>query len=68
MSVPENVGAPKWLAPICRATFQNEEFVAIQEFLADAADLIDFRVAKAEDAAEPTVPLSKVKVLLSRGE
>ena len=40
-----------------------EEFVALQQLLADAADLIDLRKAKAEEGSAETVGLSAVKTL-----
>ncbi|MHC5542646.1 type II toxin-antitoxin system Phd/YefM family antitoxin [Singulisphaera rosea] len=50
------------------AVLPYEEFVALQEFLADAADLIDLREAKAGEASSPTVPLQDVKDLLGFGK
>ena len=38
-----------------------EEFVALQELLADAEDLRELRAAKAEEATAPAVPLAEVK-------
>lgn len=46
------------------AVLPYEEFVALQELLADAADLLDLRAAKAEEAAVETVPLDEVKKTL----
>ncbi len=43
------------------AVLPYEEFVALQEILAAAADLIDLREAKAEEASAATIPLSEVK-------
>ena len=43
------------------AVIPYEEFVALQEVLADAADLIDLREAKANEATAASVPLSEVK-------
>ena len=43
------------------AVIPYEEFVALQEVLADAADLIDLREAKANEASVAGVPLSEVK-------
>ena len=37
------------------AVLPYEEFVALQEVLADAADLIDLREAKADEAATATL-------------
>ena len=50
------------------AVLPYDEFVALQEVLADAADLIDLREAKADEAAADTVPLSEVKGRLRLGE
>jgi hypothetical protein len=50
------------------AVLPYEEFVALQEILADAADLIDLREAKVDEASAPTVPLSEVKDLLGLGQ
>jgi hypothetical protein len=50
------------------AVLPYEEFVALQEVLADAADLIDLRAAKADEADAATVPLSEVKDLLGLGQ
>jgi len=50
------------------AVLPYEEFLALQEFLADAADLIDLREAKTEEASATTVPLSKVMERLGLGE
>jgi hypothetical protein len=50
------------------AVLPYEEFVALQEVLADAADLIDLREAKVDEASAPTVPLSEVKDLLGLGQ
>ena len=46
------------------AVLPYEEFVALQEILSDAADLIDLREAKAEEASVETVPLSEAKKTL----
>lgn len=43
------------------AVLPYEEFVALQEFLDDAADLLDLWKAKAEEAAAEPVPLDEVK-------
>lgn len=43
------------------AVLPYEEFVALQEVLADAADLIDLREAKADESTAAGVPLSEVK-------
>ncbi len=50
------------------AVLPYEEFVALQEILADAADLIDLREAKANEASDATVPLSGVKDILGLGD
>ncbi len=50
------------------AVLPYEEFVALQGVLADAADLIDLREAKADEASSPTVPLSEIKDLLGLGQ
>ena len=41
-----------------------EEFVALQELLAHAADLRDLRAAKQEEHDAPTLPLASVKAEL----
>lgn len=46
------------------AVLPYEEFVALQELLADAADLLDLREAKAVEAAIETVLLSEVEKIL----
>jgi PHD/YefM family antitoxin component YafN of YafNO toxin-antitoxin module len=38
-----------------------EEFVALQELLADYEDLLDLRAAKSEEDAEPSIPLAELK-------
>jgi hypothetical protein len=43
------------------AVLPYEEFVALQEFLADAVDVLDLRKAKSEEGPAATVPLSDVK-------
>lgn len=43
------------------AVIPYEEFVALQEVLADAADLIDLRAAKADEAFAAGAPLNEVK-------
>ena len=48
------------------AVLPYEEFVALQEILADVADLIDLREAKVNEASAATVPLSEVKERLFR--
>lgn len=44
-----------------------EEFVALQEVLADASDLIDLREAKAQESSAVSVPLNEVNDLLGLG-
>jgi len=41
-----------------------EEFLALQQVLADAQDLIDLREAKNAEQHEPTMELNEVKKLL----
>jgi hypothetical protein len=50
------------------AVLPYEEFVTLQEILADAADLIDLRAAKADEGSAATVPLGEVKKCLGLGE
>jgi hypothetical protein len=38
-----------------------EEFLEMQERLADAEDLLELRRAKAENEGQPTVPLEEVR-------
>lgn len=38
-----------------------EEFVAMQELLEDATDLLDLRKAKREEAAAPTISLDELR-------
>ena len=38
-----------------------EEFVAMQERLADAEDVLELRAAKQQEAAAPTISLDEVK-------
>lgn len=47
------------------AVIPYDEFVALQEVLADAADLIDLREAKAEEASASCVTMNEVKSLLN---
>lgn len=49
------------------AVLPYEEFVALQEVLADAADLIDLREAKAQESSAASIPLIEVKDLLGLG-
>jgi hypothetical protein len=37
-----------------------EEFVAVEQALAEAEDLVALRAAKKEEQAAPTIPLAKV--------
>ena len=46
------------------AVLPYEEFVALQEILADASDLVDLREAKSQESSAPGVPLGEVKDLL----
>jgi hypothetical protein len=50
------------------AVLSYEEFVALQEVLADAEDLFDLREAKAEEGSAPTLSLDEVKKRLGLGE
>jgi hypothetical protein len=43
------------------AVLPYEEFLALQEVLDDAADLIDLRTAKAEAPSAAAIPLREVK-------
>jgi len=43
------------------AVLPYEEFLALQERLADAEDLLDLRKAKRADGKKRSVPLSEVK-------
>ena len=49
------------------AVLPYEEFVALQEVLADAADLIDLREAKSQESSAASIPLIEVKDLLGLG-
>ena len=49
------------------AVLPYEEFVALQEVLADAADLIDLRESKAQESSAASIPLIEVKDLLGLG-
>jgi hypothetical protein len=44
-----------------------EEYLALQEFLAEVEDLLVLREAKQEEAQEPTVSLAEVKQRLGLG-
>jgi hypothetical protein len=46
------------------AVLPYEEFVALQVLLDDAADVLDLREAKGEEASAETVALSEVKKTL----
>jgi hypothetical protein len=46
------------------AVLPYEEFVALQEILADTADLLDLREAKSQESSAAGVPLRGVKDLL----
>lgn len=43
-----------------------EEFVALQEQLADAEDVLDLRVTKKEEAGQPGIGLDEVKKIFSQ--
>lgn len=43
------------------AVLPYEEFVALQEWLADIEDLLDLRSAKESEGDAPTVPLAEVE-------
>jgi hypothetical protein len=43
------------------AVLPYEEFLAVQERLADAEDLIELRKAKRKEGKKPSTPLSEVK-------
>ena len=43
------------------AVLPYEEFLAVQECLADAADLLELRLAKKAEAKKRSIPLAKVK-------
>ncbi len=42
-----------------------EEFIALQEILADAEDALDLRAAKQEEQDAPTISLAEVKSSLA---
>jgi len=42
-----------------------EKFIALQEILADAQDLLDLREAKSAESNEETISLDAVKALLA---
>jgi hypothetical protein len=46
------------------AVLPYEEFVALQELLADAADVLDSREAKGQEASADALPLTEVKQIL----
>ena len=46
------------------AVLPYEEFLAIQEILADAADIIDLREAKAEDGNAEGISIREVRAML----
>jgi len=50
------------------AVLPYEEFVALQDVLADATDLLDLRSAKTEAGSAPTLSLKEVKTQLDLGE
>ena len=43
------------------AVLSYQEFVALQEWLVDAEDLLDLRAAEKEEADAPTTTLSELK-------
>ena len=43
------------------AVLSYQEFLALQEWLEDAEDLLDLRAAKKEEADAPTVSLSELE-------
>jgi hypothetical protein len=43
------------------AILPYEEFLALQERLADAEDLLELRKAKRAESNKPSIPLAKVK-------
>lgn len=49
------------------AVLPYEEFVALQEWLADMQDLLELRKAKRAERKKPTVPLSVAKRKLGIG-
>jgi hypothetical protein len=49
------------------AVLPYEEFVALQEWLADAEDLLELRKAKRAERKKPAVPLSVAKRKLGIG-
>ncbi len=48
------------------AVLPYEEFVALQQFLADVQDLLDLREAKSVEGDAATMSLEAVKTLLNR--
>ena len=46
------------------AVLPYEEFLALQEILADAADIIDLREAKAEDGNAEGISIREVRAML----
>lgn len=49
------------------AVLPYEEFVALQEWLADVEDLLELRKAKRAERKKPVIPLSVAKRKLSIG-
>lgn len=43
------------------AVLSYQEFVALQEWLEDAEDLLDLRAAKEEESDAPTISLSEIE-------
>lgn len=48
------------------AVLPYEEFIALQEWLADVEDLLDLRSAKDAEHDAPTVPLAEVESRLDK--
>lgn len=48
------------------AVLPYEEFVALQEWLADIEDLLDLRAAKDEELDAPTVPITEIESRLDK--
>jgi hypothetical protein len=47
------------------AVLPYEEFLAVQEMLADAADLLELRKAKRKEGGKRSIPLAEVKKKLA---
>ncbi len=48
------------------AVLPYEEYVALQEWLADVEDLLDLRNAKDADRDAPTIPLAEIECRLDK--